>query len=452
MDEITWQSTIYSIVVHPTDAGVFVLREPDRQVLPHVILPKPIWRADIQTVGQELKQALPFDFNVLRYIAHHRSTQTRRIQVAYLLEVSGDLPEDAVWSSPEDLLTQGLLPEDLQHEISIWLEERKTGIIPELRPPWAKPGWYPDAVAWIGEQILLRTGETVISIETIKSWGISCVMRASTNRAKYYFKASKPLPLFVAEGPLTLFLAEIFPDYVTRPLALDIPRRWMLVEEEGDSLPWSPPFETHSDLYAALARIQTGSIHHLPALLDAGCLDRRLSHLHRSLPQLVEDDLILARLKVEERTRLRQFVPTFQNLIEQLDSLGMPDTLIHGDFHTGNIVRAGDSYRVFDWSDASIGHPFMDLLTLGDQTNHARRMVVRNAYLEPWLAFAPLDLITQAFDLAQVIYPLHHAISYQAILHNIEPSSRSELDAAPELLRSAMQNLTDYNKNLMAAG
>jgi len=41
----------------------------------------------------------------------------------------------------------------------------------------------------------------------------------------------------------------------------------------------------------------------------------------------------------------------------------LPSTLVHGDLHADNIARTGRGYVLFDWTDACVGHPFVDFVT-----------------------------------------------------------------------------------------
>lgn len=49
-----------------------------------------------------------------------------------------------------------------------------------------------------------------------------------------------------------------------------------------------------------------------------------------------------------------------------LDACGLGDTLVHGDFHPGNVRTDGATLSVIDWGDSFIGHPAFDLLRLCD--------------------------------------------------------------------------------------
>ncbi len=453
MTEPLWQTHIYGLLQNPANGEILLLPTPEGAVLPRATANKPVWRADTQSVGAVLKTVMPVAFHVLRYMAFHRDPQNRRIALAYLLEPASTAGLPAgVWVSPEEITRQELLPNNLLPAFDAWRDEQRLGTAPLQRPPWVQPGWLAGALDWAASTLAEAGFGPIQAYETIKSWGISFVLKvlagAGSEPETFYFKASRPLPLFAEEGTVTQALAGLFPEYVAPPLAVDRARRWMLVTRQGESLPWSPPVELHEAIYATLARLQIASIPHLDALQKAGCLDRRLPLLSAQLPGILVDEVILTRLTADERQQLLAALPRFLECIENLDALDLPDTLIHGDFHTGNIADRNGQHLIFDWSDASYGHPFMDLLTLGDQTNQAKRTRVQNAYLAPWQAIASEETLLAAYDLAQVVYPLYHAASYQAILHNLEPAARTELDIVPELLRLALQNLQEYDRKL----
>jgi aminoglycoside phosphotransferase (APT) family kinase protein len=47
-------------------------------------------------------------------------------------------------------------------------------------------------------------------------------------------------------------------------------------------------------------------------------------------------------------------------LLADLDRLPVGDRLCHGDVHPANLLRAGDSWALIDWADATSGHPDAD--------------------------------------------------------------------------------------------
>jgi hypothetical protein len=56
------------------------------------------------------------------------------------------------------------------------------------------------------------------------------------------------------------------------------------------------------------------------------------------------------------------------------------------------------------------------------------RRRLRDAYLAPWTAYAPMEQLIEAFELAQPLAGLHHALlQHRYVLPNLESGSRWEL-------------------------
>lgn len=50
--------------------------------------------------------------------------------------------------------------------------------------------------------------------------------------------------------------------------------------------------------------------------------------------------------------------------VEGVARAGMPDTLVHGDLHPGNVIGMATSQTIIDWGDSFIGQPGFDILRL----------------------------------------------------------------------------------------
>jgi hypothetical protein len=113
----------------------------------------------------------------------------------------------------------------------------------------------------------------------------------------------------------------------------------------------------------------------------------------------------------------------------------VPEALDHADLWAGNIVPGDDGPIFFDWAESSVAHPFFSFLLFMPDATHrlshvpdARRRL-RDAYLEPWTAYEPMERLIDAFELAQPLAALHHALlQHRVVLPNLEPSSRWELE------------------------
>jgi hypothetical protein len=197
------------------------------------------------------------------------------------------------------------------------------------------------------------------------------------------------------------------------------------------------PLETKREFFRRFATLQRRSVDHVPGLLADGCLDRRLEVLEAQLEPLVHDAGAVAKLERGERRRLRGLVPTFVEACRRLAGFGIPPALVHGDLHYGNVTRIAGNLVYFDWSDACLAHPFIDLFSLQwERKQHHAALV--DAYLEPWEDLSPRERLLEAVELARVVIPLHHAVSYATIVGALEPTAKVELDATHVFLREAV--------------
>jgi aminoglycoside phosphotransferase (APT) family kinase protein len=122
----------------------------------------------------------------------------------------------------------------------------------------------------------------------------------------------------------------------------------------------------------------------------------------------------------------------FLALIDEAASLGIPDTLVHGDLHAGNIGLRGGRSVFFDWTDACVAQPFLDLVTFLDESEvldatPGARDRLRAAYLEEWHGVATGDALVRSAALAEPIGMLHQAVSYQHMLSALEEPTRSAM-------------------------
>jgi len=91
-----------------------------------------------------------------------------------------------------------------------------------------------------------------------------------------------------------------------------------------------------------------------------------------------------------------------------------PATLVHGDFHPGNVVFDDDGgVVIFDWSDACVAHPLFDLHLFTFWSDDVRPLV--DAYSAGWG-----EDVHDALALARAPSCLHQAVSYRNIQENCE--------------------------------
>lgn len=126
-----------------------------------------------------------------------------------------------------------------------------------------------------------------------------------------------------------------------------------------------------------------------------------------------------------ELAELRGALPSPVATCAELAAFAVPATLVHGDLNLSNVADGPTGYRYFDWTDACISHPFVDLLAFfhedEDEVQGDPRTRLRHACLAEWTSFEPAERLLRAWRLAEPIAALHYAISYRPIAAAIEP-------------------------------
>jgi hypothetical protein len=257
---------------------------------------------------------------------------------------------------------------------------------------------------------------------------------------------------------------------------MDAGRRWMLVRDFGaDVLEPDydrplPPLARWEAAVRCFARLQIEAAAHVGEWLALGCADWRGPRLARRFGELAGDDAALGRgeswgLSDAEIRQLRRLVPRVAELCAHLTSVGVPDSLVHLDFSGRNIVPAGGGFLFYDWSDAAVGHPFFSGANVVRDVRYpieeptpgpsgvpavvalsgaARQRFVRDAYLEPWTAYAPAEGLRKAFGIAARLRPVWRAVRSHRELPSVEPASPWAADLArsiPAELRDAIVQL-----------
>jgi hypothetical protein len=141
-----------------------------------------------------------------------------------------------------------------------------------------------------------------------------------------------------------------------------------------------------------------------------------------------------AGLKPDEIAALRQLEPELQAACVRWEQSGLPLSLEHGDFSAWQVQLDDGSNRFLDWSDSSIAPPFFSMLGVFRDVPAQILAVpdargrLRDAYLEGWAELVSPDTAREAFDIAQRLAPLHHALIYAV---DILPSMEQRWELAP---------------------
>ncbi len=183
-----------------------------------------------------------------------------------------------------------------------------------------------------------------------------------------------------------------------------------------------PEIERWEAALGAYARMQIVLSGHIGELRALHVPERGLSWLQAGLGQLLADGEALsagaAGLTAGEIDALRQLEPELRRDCLRWEQSGLPLSLEHGDFSAWQVQLDGGDYRFLDWSDSSVAPPFFSLLGVLRDLPAAIAAVpqaasrLRDAYLAPWVERFSPEAVHAAFDAAQRLAPLYHALIY----------------------------------------
>ncbi len=416
--------SFHLVIPDPSGTRVLVERDGERWTLPTVIGLQGFQnRFTVTDVPAGVREQLGLDISVLRSVlAEEDHTDGSGGDDFLFTENLGDRPPRAgEWYGEVALSTLAMSDERNRAVFRQWFDEQRDGGPPRLQP-WQRDGWFGAASSWIRSTLA-----GITDVSQFMTWSSSCLLRADAGDHRYYFKATPDF--FHDEAALTSKLAELFPDTIPRPVAVDVDRGWMLLEDFGDTFVGALPLEHWDAALDALIGIQRRSAPIVDSLLRSGFADRRPAHLWTQIEDLAAGRM--GELPDGMAERVRAALPRFEKLRGELERSPIPGTLVHGDFHANNVVFTNGRHMIFDWTDACVAHPFVDLATffyvVGPAlTDAAVRRRLRDHYLEGWSDLMPIDEAVDLFERAEPLALMYHAIGFQQILEALDPSQRDE--------------------------
>jgi hypothetical protein len=196
-----------------------------------------------------------------------------------------------------------------------------------------------------------------------------------------------------------------------------------LTEEAG--LPLSEP-ATALEMESAtrvLATLQQATTECTDVLLAAGAFDWRLpilvDHIDEIVQHLIDAMARQTSNKVLPLTwgRLRELQLILRDACDQMEALGIPDTLLHNDLNAGNILYDGSRSVFTDWSEAAVGNPLLSFerlcqLDTGDYAH------LREVYRASWRERLGDECIDQAFALMPLLAVFAHLYGRGDWLHS----------------------------------
>jgi hypothetical protein len=438
MNDITYSYAI--LLPHAIERRVLLHETSAGWELPHFTRHERDFWQNVAHVNTGVHEMLGARVTTLRCAAIDYRPQHEQVYKFYALE-----NHDPLWPPPpgyrwfdqhaiDSLQFASASERSAIHEWFSWMyDEHATD-----RAPWYRPGWFDEAASWMRARLAEASIELIGPIEQIRSWQRSAILRVATTEGMVYFKA---VPRFFAHEPrLTHALSAADPDHFPRPLAVDSRRGCLLMRDFGGiTLDKIGDLATWEAALRDFAQVQIDSITHLALLQKMGIATRSIEQLRRQSAELFADRAaalpgLPAGLSNADRAALDALQPRIGALLDELASYRLPLTLEHGDFWPGQVIHTARGNVFIDWSDSSIAHPFFSLLLFLEEVEDYFpdeddvRLRLRDAYLGPWRRHSGNIDIEHAFELAQPLGALHHALTYyRFVLPHMESKWEMEL-------------------------
>ena len=247
----------------------------------------------------------------------------------------------------------------ISHYFEIYNDNKNTKI------RWFKKGWFKEAEDWVLNVCRANNFEINRNFQQVRYHELSCIFNIVTDKGIFYYKESAPYNL--KEGYITSLYNKILPSNTPKVIALDENRKCFLIEELKGNL----FFECKDkNKWEQAFKIISNSHKHFfdqnKKLLEAGINNHTFDEIISSLNHIIPYYLSNCILDEEIAIKWKQSENKIINCIDKIKQLNIPDTLIHGDFHPGNIVDCNDKIMIFDFGLSSVAHPFLDTAYLFD--------------------------------------------------------------------------------------
>ena len=348
--------------------------------------------------------------------------------VAEIETIGDQAPADFCWDKvgPGDFPGKSAIEPDWAAEsVLSWVSERAHGWS-DLRPPWSRPGWLAASSSWMLEQ-LSGAGYVAPRAPGIHHlWGISVVLAADSDSGTAYLKCSSDR--FRREAEVTQALAARSPLLLPEVIAVDPGRGWLLMRDlESRELGDQPESAWWLGI-DALAELQLSWLNRADELLALGVEERSLTALGEWVRRSAVNDDLLRQLDSDARAEWLASIPEMVDACLRLKELGPGQSLVHGDFHPWNVVASNRSSRIFDWTDACVAHPFLDLVTYVMRSHDMQlRAQLVDRYFAHWSSYISEGDLREAGRLAPVVGALHQAHTYAQLIPTVMPDDLGAL-------------------------
>jgi hypothetical protein len=355
-------------------------------------------------------------------------------------------------------LTACMIDDISAAEISSEEREAVEGILAgriDGRGPFSRVGWVQEAIEWISVEAghdIEFTGE----IHQFNASGSFALVRFVTQAGPAYWLKATGEPN-THEFQITRMLAEMCSAFLPRRISGREDWNAWVMEGGGEPLEhWN--LGALEQAVLTLARLQKRTVNRTGAFLDAGAFDQRVCVLRAHLGELFDylDEAMAKqtskRVPRIEESRLSEMANVLHDACLSMEALEIPDTVVHNDMNSGNILFDTTHCVFTDWCEAGISNPFFafQYLCLLDPCNGLGcRGRLREIYKQAWLDHLSGSKIDRAFAIAPLLAILSYLYGRGTWLQSERRNHPSVQSYARSLARHIDRAAQD--KNLLEA-
>ncbi|MDH6136336.1 hypothetical protein P3T37_005761 [Kitasatospora sp. MAA4] len=288
------------------------------------------------------------------------------------------------------------------------------------RADWATPTGVREALDWADGELRAAGRPPVGPVRQVKTWNLAGLFRIPTAAGPAWLKTGPRFAL--CESTAIALFASVDRPFVPTVLAADPARRRVLLDHVPGEDCWGPSAAVVATAVPRLARAQAALARRHP-----GAPDGLPDHSPRRLIERVQHLLngpVAAELTADELSRAHRAAERLPALVADLESCGLPNTVLHGDFHPGNWRSDGQHTAMVDFADSYFGHPAVDGLRPRPFTSAERWAQAADVWTATWRELVPGSDPARALILAAPLVHLGYAVRYQEFLDGIEPSEQ----------------------------
>ena len=180
-------------------------------------------------------------------------------------------------------------------------------------------------------------------------------------------------------------------------------------------------------------------------LLEAGAPHRPVSDLVAALAEAIGPEGYGVGDGGIEPDRATRVLEALASAVGRVEAVGLPESVVHGDFHSGNVALVDDRIVIIDWSDAAISSPAIDLVTWiawsGDRPAEIDAAI--DAWVDAWSGVVARDALRAVIDDVLIVGAAYQIVSYDGIRRNLEPATRYTMTGGGDHFLKELEKILD---------